>query len=302
MSIKSFSELQEKVTKLKPVKVAVAAAEDQKVVEGVKAAIEVGIINGAILTGKSDVIEEIVEKVGMSKADVDIRHANSDPEAAYLAVKSINDNEAHFLAKGRLETLYYLKAILNDENGIKASKLLSNITVFEMESYHKLIGVTDNAILPLPTLDQKVGIIKNTKSLFTSLGIDMPKVAALAAVEIVNPKMQTTVDAACLAKMADRGQIKGFTVDGPLAYDVAISLECAKGKKLNNLSVAGDPDLLLCPNLEAANILGKSYKAHGHSKSGGLVLGARVPVVLNSRSDTADLRLNSFLLARAMLG
>lgn len=301
MSIKSFSELQEKLSKLKAVRVAVAAAEDEKVINGVKIAKELGIIEYAILTGKSGEIKGIVEKVGLCKEDIDIRHANNDSEAAFLAVKSINDNEAQFLAKGRLETVYYLKAILDNENGIKSSEVLCNLTLFEMESYHKFIAVADNAIIPLPNLEQKMAIIKNTKPLFTCLGIDTPKVAVLAAVEIVNPKMQATVDAACLSKMADRGQIKGFIVDGPLAYDVAIDLKSAKDKKLMNSPVAGDPDLLLVPNLESGNMLGKSYKFHGKAKSGGLVLGAKVPVVLNSRSDSADMRLNSFLMARAML-
>ncbi|MBC8499602.1 MAG: hypothetical protein H8D39_03640, partial [Candidatus Atribacteria bacterium] len=179
-------------------------------------------------------------------------------------------------------------------------EVLSNLTMFEMESYHKFIAVTDNAIIPFPTLLEKKVIIENTKPLWTSLGIDKPKVAVLAAIELVNPKMEATVDAACLAKMAERGQIKGFSVDGPLSYDIAINLTCAQGKHITDSSVAGDPDLLLLPNLEAANILGKSYKFHGKAESGGLILGATVPVVLNSRSDSAERRLNSMLMARAI--
>jgi len=217
-----------------------------------------------------------------------------------LAVSTINNNEAQILVKGRLETVYYLKAILDKENGIKFSEVLSSLTMFEMESYHKFIAVTDNAIIPFPALLEKKVIIENTKPLWSSLGINKPKVAALAAIELVNPKMGATVDAACLAKMVERGQIKGFSVDGPLSYDIAINLSCAQGKHINDSSVAGDPDLLLLPNLEAANILGKSYKFHGNAKSGGLVLGAKVPVVLNSRSDSSERRLNSILMARAI--
>ncbi|TYP58494.1 bifunctional enoyl-CoA hydratase/phosphate acetyltransferase [Thermosediminibacter litoriperuensis] len=301
MFIKTFAELQEKVSKLKPVRVAVAAAEDDRVVGGVKMAMEFGIVESAVLTGNSVEIVEILDHVGISREKVEIRQAADDQEAANLAVKAITDGEAEILAKGRLETVYYLKAILDSERGIKASKVLCNLTLFEMESYHKFIAVADNAIIPLPTLEEKKAIIENTKPLFTCLGIETPKVAVLAAVELVNPKMQATVDAACLSKMADRGQIKGFMVDGPLAYDVAIDLNSAKGKKLASSPVAGDPDLLLVPNLEAGNMLGKSYKFHGKAKSGGLVLGARVPVVLNSRSDGPEMRLNSFLMARAML-
>jgi len=300
MFIKNFEELKEAVMKLKPMKVVVAAAEDERVIGGIKLAKELGIVKFPILTGELKKITEIIQSLGEDINEYDIREASDATEAARLAVSTINNNEAQILVKGRLETVYYLKAILDKENGIRASEVLSNLTMFEMESYHKFIAVTDNAIIPFPTLLEKKVIIENTKPLWTSLGIDKPKVAVLAAIELVNPKMDATVDAACLAKMAERGQIKGFSVDGPLSYDIAISLTCAQGKHITDSLVAGDPDLLLLPNLEAANILGKSYKFHGKAESGGLILGATVPVVLNSRSDSAERRLNSMLMARAI--
>ena len=300
MSIRNFKELKEAVMKLEPMRVVVAAAEDERVIGGIKLAKELGIVKSPILTGEFRKIKEIIESLGEDLNQYDIRKSSDDSEAARLAVSAINDGEAQILVKGRLETVYYLKAILDKENGIRASEVLSNLTMFEMESYHKFIAVTDNAIIPFPTLLEKKVIIENTKPLWTSLGIDKPKVAVLAAIELVNPKMEATVDAACLAKMAERGQIKGFSVDGPLSYDIAINLTCAQGKHITNPSVAGDPDLLLLPNLEAANILGKSYKFHGKAESGGLILGATVPVVLNSRSDSAERRLNSMLMARAI--
>ncbi|MBU4227575.1 phosphate butyryltransferase [bacterium] len=300
MSIRNFKELKEAVMKLKPMKVVVAAAEDERVIGGIKLAKELGIVKFPILTGELKKITEIIQSLGEDINEYDIREASDATEAARLAVSTINNNEAQILVKGRLETVYYLKAILDKENGIRASEVLSNLTMFEMESYHKFIAVTDNAIIPFPTLLEKKVIIENTKPLWTSLGIDKPKVAVLAAIELVNPKMDATVDAACLAKMAERGQIKGFSVDGPLSYDIAISLTCAQGKHITDSLVAGDPDLLLLPNLEAANILGKSYKFHGKAESGGLILGAKVPVVLNSRSDSAERRLNSMLMARAI--
>ncbi|MBU4361655.1 phosphate butyryltransferase [bacterium] len=300
MSIRNFKELKEAVMKLKPMKVVVAAAEDERVIGGIKLAKELGIVKFPILTGELKKITEIIQSLGEDINEYDIREASDATEAARLAVSTINNNEAQILVKGRLETVYYLKAILDKENGIRASEVLSNLTMFEMESYHKFIAVTDNAIIPFPTLLEKKVIIENTKPLWTSLGIDKPKVAVLAAIELVNPKMDATVDAACLAKMAERGQIKGFSVDGPLSYDIAISLTCAQGKHITDSLVAGDPDLLLLPNLEAANILGKSYKFHGKAESGGLILGATVPVVLNSRSDSAERRLNSMLMARAI--
>jgi len=300
MFIKNFKELKEAVAKLKPMRVVVAAAEDERVIGGIKLAMELGIVKSPILTGEFSKIKEIIGSLGEDLNQYDIRESCDDSEAARLAVSTINNGEAQILVKGRLETIYYLKAILDKENGIKASEVLSNLTMFEMESYHKFIAVSDNAIIPFPTLLEKKVIIENTKLLWTSLGITIPKVAVLAAIELVNPKMEATVDAACLAKMADRGQINGFYVDGPLSYDIAISLTCAQGKHITNSLVAGDPDLLLLPNLEAANILGKSYKFHGKAKSGGLVLGAKVPVVLNSRSDSSERRLNSMLMARAI--
>ena len=300
MFIKNFKELKEAVVKLKPMKVVVAAAEDEKVISGIKLAKELGIVKSPILTGEIRKIKEIIESLGEDLNQYDIRKSSDDSEAARLAVSTINDGEAQILVKGRLETVYYLKAILDKENGIRASEVLSNLTMFEMGSYHKFIAVTDNAIIPFPTLLEKKVIIENTKPLWTSLGINKPKVAVLAAIELVNPKMDATVDAACLAKMAERGQIKGFSVDGPLSYDIAINLTCAQGKHITDSLVAGDPDLLLLPNLEAANILGKSYKLHGKAESGGLILGAKVPVVLNSHSDSSERRLNSILMERAI--
>lgn len=298
--IKSFTELKELVTKLTPLKVAVASAEDEKVIEGIKLAKELGIVKEPIFTGDKKRIIEIIKLLGEDIANYDIREASDEAEAARIAVKAIRNSEAQILVKGKLETVYYLRAILDKEQGIKRSEVLSNLTMFEMDSYHKFIAVTDNAIIPSPTLEEKKAIIENTKPLWTAIGIEQPKVAVLAAIELVNPKLPATVDAACLSKMAERGQIEGFIIDGPLSYDTAISVICAKDKGLVHSEVAGDPDLLLLPNLEAANILGKSYKFHGRAKSGGLVLGAKVPVVLNSRSDSSERRLNSMLMARAI--
>jgi len=300
MFIKNFKELKEAVIKLEPMRVVVAAAEDERVIGGIKLAKELGIVKFPILTGELKKITEIIQSLEEDINEYDIRETSNDLEAARLAVSTINNNEAQILVKGRLETVYYLKAILDKENGIRASEVLSNLTMFKMGSYHKFIAVTDNAIIPFPTLLEKKVIIENTKPLWTSLGIKKPKVAVLAAIELVNPKMEATVDAACLAKMAERWQIKGFSVDGPLSYDIAINLTCARVKHITNSLVAGDPDLLLLPNLEAANILGKSYKFHGKAESGGLILGAKVPVVLNSRSDSSERRLNSILMARAI--
>lgn len=298
MNIKTFDELRKKASGMKPGRISVAAAEDRDVIDGVLYAMETGMVTEPVLTGNRDAIESLLNSSGANLKKFDIRHTASHFESAITAVKAISDGEAGILIKGKLDTVYYLKAILDSENGIKKSPVLSNLTLFEMESYHKMIAVTDNAIIAFPTLEEKKHIIENTKILWNALGIEIPKVAVLAAIEMINPKMQATVDASCLCIMAERGQIKGFKIDGPLSYDTAIDAEAAKGKKLSGSDVAGDPDLLLMPNLEAANMIGKSYKFHGKAYSGGLVMGASVPVVLNSRSDGPERRLNSIAMAR----
>lgn len=300
MSIKNFADLKEKAKKLKPIRISVAAAADEKVIESIKLAQDLNIIKNPILTGDKNKIEKIIAKNNIELKKYEIIDAINDAEAAKLAVQAVKEKKVKAIAKGKLETIYYLKAILDKEKGIKASKVLNNLTLFEMESYHKLIAISDNAIIMEPSLEDKKAIIENTKQLWSALEIETPKVAVLAAVEIVNSKMQATVDGCCLSKMVDRGQIKGFDIDGPLSYDIAMSLECAERKSMKDFKVPGDPDLLVMPNLEAANILGKSYKLHGNAKSGGIVFGADVPVILNSRSDKAKRRLNSIVMARVI--
>ncbi|MGM0602059.1 MAG: phosphate acyltransferase [Bacillota bacterium] len=300
MAIKNFEELKNYVSKLEPVRIAVAAAGSENVIRGVKLAHDLNIIKEPILTGEKDKIQSLVKKYDLHIKEENILHADNDKDAAVLAVKAVNDGKAEILAKGVLETVYYLKAIFDKENGIRKSKILNNLTLFEMDSYHKLIAISDNAIIPNPTLEEKVEIVTNTLPLWKAMEIENPKVAVLAAVEVVNSKMQATVDASCLRTMSNRNQIKNFVIDGPLAYDVAINKKAAESKGLIKSEVAGDPDLLLMPNLESANILGKSYKFHGNAKSGGMVFGAKVPVALNSRSDSAERRLLAIIIARAV--
>jgi len=298
MSIKSFYQLEKAVQKLQPLRVVVVCAEDEKVLTGIKLALKKGIIFNPILVGDSQQIKQILLNFNEDTENYQIKHARDDLDAARIAIEAIKTGKAQILAKGRIKTSIFLKAILNKEWGIKASPVLSNLTLFEMDSYHKLLGVTDIAIIPFPGLKEKIEIIKNTYPLWYSLGISKPKVAVLAAIEVVNPAMQATTDAACLVKMAERKQIKNFLMDGPLSYDVAMCKEFAEGKGVKKSLVAGDPDMLLVPNLEAGNILGKSLKIHGNAKSGAILFGAKVPVMINSRSDSAERRLYSVLIAR----
>ncbi len=301
MSIKNFKELKAAVSKLSPVDVAVAAAADMDVIGSLKLAHEIGFVGKCYVAGNPDEIKKCIEKVGDNPSLYEIIPAKDDAEAGKLAVRAVREKGAKILVKGNLKSELYLKAILDKENGIKVSSILSNLSMFEMVSYPKFLAVSDNAILIVPTLEEKKAVIENTRALWKSLGIENAKVAALAAVETVSSKMQATVDAAALTMMCNRGQIKGFIVDGPMGYDAAISKECAADKHLENSPVCGEPDLILAPNLETANSLGKSYKFHGGAIWGGLVFGASVPAVLNSRSDDQQNRLNSLMIARAVV-
>jgi phosphate butyryltransferase len=300
MAIRNFTELKKMVETFSPVTVAVAAAADPDVIGALKLAHEMGFIGTCIVTGDPRAIEICIAKAGDNPGNYEIVAAKNDAEAGMLAVKAVRERGAKILVKGSLKSDLYLKAILDKEHGIKNAAVLSNISLFEMPSYHKFLGVTDNAIVVAPTLDEKKAIIENTRLLYKSLGFDKPKVALLAAVETISTKQQATMDAALLMVMSARGQIKDFIIDGPLGYDAAINAEAAAIKGIKNSPVCGDPDLILAPNLETANSLGKSYKFHGNATWGGLVLGARVPAVLNSRSDDQQNRLNALLLARAM--
>uniref|UniRef100_A0A7C3N7B7 Bifunctional enoyl-CoA hydratase/phosphate acetyltransferase n=1 Tax=candidate division WOR-3 bacterium TaxID=2052148 RepID=A0A7C3N7B7_UNCW3 len=300
MSITNFDGLKEKVLKMSAKRVSVAAAHDRDVIESIIESMKVGIVKSPILIGDSKKIESIIKEFTKDLKDFEIVDSKSDEESGRIAVKYVREKEADILVKGKLETVFYLKPILDKENGIKRSGVLSNLTLFEMASYHKFISVTDNAIIPVPTLEEKKQIIENAKVLYDALEIEKPKVALLSALEVINPKVESTIDAACLTQMYQRGQIKGFIIDGPLAYDTAIDKKSAESKKLKGSEVAGDPDILIVPNLESGNILGKAYKFHADAKSGGVVLGASAPVVLNSRSDGSERRFNSLLIARAI--
>lgn len=299
MPIKSFKELAALCLSKPPVNIAIAAGEDISVIQGAVDAHNQGFVEKVVVTGNATQIEKLISQVGGNTSYFEIIHTQDAAEAACKAVAAIYDHQASILVKGMLDTSIYFKAILNKTTGIRGSGTLSNITTFEMPSYHKLLTVTDNAIILLPNLEQKKCLILNTERLYHALGIDKVKVGVIAAIEKIDPKMQATVDAAELKLLSLKGPMQNFMIDGPFGYDACICKEAAILKKLSS-EVAGDPDLLLMPNLEAANVLGKALKFHGNAKSGGLILGAAVPAVLNSRSDSPARRLNSLLLAKAI--
>ncbi len=300
MGVTSFAELERFVLALPPLAAAVADAADPEVLESIRRARNAGFVGECRLTGDADGIRRTLDGIGEDPSGYDILPAEGPAEAAEQAVRVVREGGASMLVKGRLKSEYYLKAILDRERGIRVSRVLSNLSVFEMPSYHKLLAVSDNAILVAPGLEEKAAVIRNSLPLWKALGIFPAKVACIAAVETPSPKMPATMDAAALAAMSREGRFEGFVVEGPFGYDAAMDRECALAKGLAGSSVCGDPDLILAPDLETANVLGKSYKLHGRAVWGGLVFGAAVPAVLNSRSDDGANRYRSLLLARAV--
>jgi phosphotransacetylase len=250
----------------------------------------------ALLVGPAARIRETAASAGIDLGDleiVDVPHSNA---SAAKAVELIKEGRAEILMKGSLHTDELMSAIVAREGGLRTARRISHAFVMDVPTYHKVLIVTDAAINIAPTLEDKVDICQNAIDLAISLGLERPKVAILAAVETVTSKMPATIDAAALCKMAERGQIKGGLLDGPLAFDNAISKEAAKTKGIKS-DVAGDPDILLAPDLEAGNILAKQLSFLANADSAGMVLGARVPVILTSRADSVRSRIASCAVA-----
>ncbi|EDL64574.1 phosphate butyryltransferase [Bacillus sp. SG-1] len=288
----------EQATRLKDSTVAVAAAEDKEVMEAVSMAVEHGIAN-FLLFGDSQKIKEIMEAVSpqlLNHKAITILHAESAKEASESAVKAVRNNEASALMKGNVATAVILKAVLNKEFGLRTGNALSHVAVFEIPGYERLTVLTDAGMNIAPDLEQKVQIINNAVGVAHGIGIENPKVAPLAAVEVVNPAMQATIDAAVLTQMNRRGQIKGCVVDGPLALDNAVSLEATEHKGIQS-EAAGKADILLVPNIETGNSLYKSLIYFAGAKVGAVIAGAKAPVVLTSRADSAESKLYSLALA-----
>jgi len=280
----------------KRIRIAVAAAQDEEVLQAVEAARKEGLVD-AILVGDTATIEALGRQGGIDVSNYQIIHEPSLAGAAAVAVEQVRHGDAAFVMKGLLDTSILLKAVLNKETGLNAGRLVSHVGLAEIGHYHKLLLMTDAAINIAPTLTEKVDIIRNAVDCAHALGIETPKVALLAAVEKVNPeKMPCTADAAILTQMNRRGQIAGCVVDGPLALDNAVSAESARIKKIES-PVAGDADIVVTPDIEAGNILYKSVIDLGGAKGAGLVMGAAVPVVLTSRADSAETKLASIAFA-----
>lgn len=274
----------------------VAWANDAHTLEAVNAAVEAGLVE-AILVGDDALIGKVCQDLGLPKERFRVVHAATDSEAATKAVAMVRSGEADLLMKGLLSTDKYMRAILNKEQGLlDPGAILSHVTVMEHPGHAKLIIAGDVAVIPEPEFKEKLAILNYLVKTARALGVETPKVAVLAASEQVLPKMSSSSDAAMLSKMADRGQIKGALVDGPLALDGALDAESAQIKGLGG-PVAGDADCLLFPNIEAGNVFYKAGTKLGGAEIAAVVAGARVPCVLSSRGDSAKTKLSSIALA-----
>ena len=285
------------VLKSRPRKRLVAAwANDEHTIMAVHAAVEKGIVSG-VLVGDETTIKEVCAANQIDPSVFRIVHSNSDVEAAAQAVQLINDNEGDFIMKGLLSTDRYMRAILNKEKGLMNSgAVLTHITVTEPKTYHKLLIVGDVAIIPEPDLSQKIAICNYLIKTAQLLGIQTPKVGLLSASEQTQPKIRSSYDAALISKMAERGQIKGGIVDGPLAMDLILDSESARIKGVKS-EVCGDADCILFPNIESGNTFYKTLTTLLKSQLCAVVMGARVPAVLTSRGDSELTKLYSIALA-----
>jgi phosphate butyryltransferase len=278
-----------------PTRVAVAAAAHKLVLQSVQRAVDLGLVV-PLLVGVEEDIRREAEAIDWDLRDEQIVSTPTNKAAAAEAVDLVRQGEAQVLMKGYLHTDEMLHAVLRQESGLRTDRLLSHVFVLEVPTYHKLLLITDAAININPDIAQKAVITQNAVDLARKLGVEQPKVAALSSVETINPNIPSTVHAACLSKMSERGQIKGAIVDGPLAFDNAISAEAAQEKGIVS-PVSGDVDVVVVPDLDAGNILSKNLEYLASAKVAGIVMGAAAPVVLTSRSDPPRARVYSLALA-----
>jgi len=279
-------------------KLAVAVAHDEHCLEAICAVNNMGLVE-AVLVGDERKIHDIAKKLKLDVGGMKIIHEEIDLNSVKIAVKMVRDRQADILMKGNVPTAVFLRGVLDKENGLRKGEVLSHFALFELPTYHKLLGLTDAAMIPAPDFKTKVALTSNAVGFMNKLGYSRPKVAVLAAVEMVNEAMPATIDGALLSKMAQRGQIKNCIIDGPLAYDNAVSSASAKHKGIVS-EVAGDADLLIVPDIEAGNILYKAFGFSANAKLAAVVLGAAAPIVLTSRSDTEESKQASIVMAAAI--
>ena len=290
-----YTHLLSRVKGLEPIPTAVAHPCDQESLKGPVMAFQAGIIE-PILVGPENKIRAIAEEFGIDLSGIRIVNAAHSHDSAALAVSLVRTGDAEALMKGSLHTDELMGEVVARANGLRTSRRISHVFVMDVPTYHRPLLITDAAINIAPTLEEKADIIRNAIDLAHVIGIPEPKVAILSAVETINPKIQSTLDAAALCKMADRGQIKGGLLDGPLAFDNAVSIVAAKTKGIKS-AVAGHAEILVVPDLESGNMVAKQLEYLANALTAGIVLGTKVPIVLTSRADSAETRTASCVIA-----
>jgi len=298
MAIRNFAQLLEEARKVGPRVVAIADAQDHEALLAARDAEQRGIAH-FVLIGDRAAIEAEAEAHQVDISNMKIVEESERRAAARRAMEMLARGEVHCAMKGKIFTADFLKAALDPTVGLRTGKLLTHVAVFDIPGFDRLILLSDAGVIVAPTLEEKVHIVQNAIDVAHRLGIETPRVAVLAAAEMVNPKIPSTMDAANLSKMADRGQIYGGIVDGPLALDNAISPEAARIKGIRG-EVAGRADILIAPDLEAGNALAKAIIYFAHSDMAGVVVGARMPLILPSRADTHEAKMMSIVLGVLM--
>lgn len=300
MGILNFKELEQKVINSKrKFRVAVANAGDSHSIEAIMLAADKGFAE-PVLVGDKEAIIKILDQIGRTVSEENIYDCPDIAEAVTKAVELVRTGKADFLMKGKLDTSALLKGIVKSDSGLNDGNLMSALFIAQIPSYHKLVAIVDGGMLTYPNLEQKKALINNTVYAFHCLGCDNPKVGVLACIEKVNPKMPETVEAAILKHMNEEGEISGCFVEGPISYDCAISPASANEKKFNS-PAAGDCDILIAPNIHAANILSKALTVSCKTESAGCIIGAKCPVVISSRGSSSKEKCNSIMLAAAVV-
>lgn len=299
MNLKSFDEMIHKVKNQPGIRrVIVAAAADEHTLEAVFRAAHENIA-APILVGDKAEILTILKKLGASVPETDIYDIADPEDAAAKAVELIREDRGDFLMKGRLETAQLLRPVVHKETGIGTGQLMSHFTIFEAPYYHKLFAAVDGGMVMYPDFEQKIGIIRNTAEVFHKLGCSEPKAAVITAIEKVNPKMPETLEAAKLTELSGTDAVAGCMIEGPVSLDIALDVQAAQIKCYTG-SVAGDADILLVPNIQVGNVLGKSITVIAGGKMAGFIVGAKVPIILTSRSSSSEEKYLSIVLASAV--
>jgi len=280
-------------------KVAVMCADDEEVLAALVEARDSGIADSFLVGNKANILK-VAKDSNLNISGLEIIDESDVAKIGEICTGLVNSGQASVMMKGLVSSSDYMRAILNKEKGLRSGKLLSHVALFDLPTYHKFLVVTDAAVNIRPTLEDKIGLIKNAAEILSCLGVKKPKVAAICAVETVNPeKMPATLDAQKLSMMAKEGKLGDVYVDGPFALDVAISKHAAKVKKLDHMDVPGDADVILADDIESGNMIYKALCNFGQGRSAAVVAGAKAPLVLTSRSDTHESKYLSIVLAIA---